>query len=266
MARRLRALGAQVLEVPAIRMVPVRLDEAFKKSVGRFARQEGEAWLVFTSPAGVRTFFTEMLEQGMDMRDIFRRKAEVKLAVIGSATRDALREYGLVADLVPPVYDSENLGKTLAWAARPGSEILAARAARGSKELLPPLENAGFKVTDLALYETKLQDHEWCKEEVLAAFRAGDVDGVIFTSASTVRGFAHEFLEGHARTFGAGRQTAREALALGIGREAACEALALCIGEQTAREAGKYGMETMVAKEASMDAVVEMVCERFGKR
>ena len=292
LARRLRALGAQVLEVPAIRTVPVRLDEAFKKSVGRFARQEGEAWLVFTSPAGVRTFFTEMLEQGMDMRDIFRRKAEVKLAVIGSATRDALREYGLVADLVPPVYDSENLGKTLAWAARPGSEILAARAARGSKELLPPLENAGFKVTDLALYETKLQDHEWCKEEVLAAFRAGDVDGVIFTSASTVRGFAHEFLEGHARTFGAGRQTAREALtlctggqtarealtlcaggqtarealALGIGREAACEALALCIGEQTAREAGKYGMETMVAKEASMDAVVEMVCERFGKR
>ena len=134
-------------------------------------------------------------------------------------------------------------------------------------------------MTDLALYETKLQDHEWCKEEVLAAFRAGDVDGVIFTSASTVRGFAHEFLEGHARTFGAGRQTAREALtlctggqtarealALGIGREAACEALALCIGEQTAREAGKYGMETMVAKEASMDAVVEMVCERFGKR
>lgn len=235
LARRLRTLGAQVLEIPAIETVPVRFNAAFAESVERFANREGEAWLVFTSPAGVRTFFAEMMEQGLDVRNIFRKKAEVKLAVIGSATRDALREYGLAADLMPSVYDSENLGKALAREAAEGSEILIARAAQGSKNLIPPLENAGLKVTDLALYETRFLSHGWCREPVLAALKAGEVDGVIFTSASTVRGFAREFWPERV--------------------------LAFCIGERTACEARKYGMETVVAKENSVDAVVEMICE-----
>jgi uroporphyrinogen III methyltransferase/synthase len=273
LARRLRTLGARVLEVPAIETVPIQPNVAFSENVEKFARREGEAWLVFTSPIGVRTFFAKMMEQGMDMRDIFRRKAEVKLAVIGSATRDALKEFGLMADLMPPIYDSENLGKTLARTATAGSEILVARAAEGSKFLLPPLETAGHKVTDLALYETRLPRHGWCRETVFAAFKAGEVDGVIFTSASTVRGFAAEFLPGQAcapleilrETL---QQTSRGELAgdfMRAGTGVSPDMVtAFCIGEQTAREARKFGMEALVAKEATMDALVDLVCERFG--
>lgn len=246
LARRLRELGAQVLEVPAIRTVPIRQNESFAKRMGQFARQKGEAWLVFTSPTGVRVFFAEMLEQGMDLRSFFCREAKVKLAVIGSATRNALREYGVLADLMPEVYDSEHLGRLLAKTAAAGSEIVIARAREGAETLVPILEEAGFTVTDLALYRIKTTCHEKLREAVAATFAAGEVDGVIFTSASTVKGFAQEFLSG-----------------------AVWEpemVTAVCIGVQTAEEARQYKMKTLVSEEASMDGLVEVLCKTFGGR
>lgn len=279
LARRLRGLGAQVLEIPAIRTIPIRPNEPLARRMEQFARQKGEAWLVFTSPAGVRFFFAEMLEQGTDLRSIFERKAKVKLAVIGSATRNALREYGLLADLMPEVYDSESLGILLAKTAAAGSEIVIARAREGSEKLISPLKEAGFKVTDLALYKTKTTCHEKLRESVTAAFAAGEVDGIIFTSASTVRGFAQAFLSGAvAETEGAIPRIAKEVSEENVLEETVSgknmsETMigispkmitAVCIGARTAEEARKYKMKTIVSEEASMDGLVEVLCGRFG--
>lgn len=244
LAERLRKLGAQVLEIPAIQINPIRPNVKLVERMRTFGCCEGEAWLVFTSPLGVQIFFEEMTAQGMDVRRIFTKKAEVKLAVIGSATQKALKTYGLLADLIPETFDSVSLGTLLAQTAMPGSEIVIVRAAQGSEELLPPLCKAGLYVDDIALYETELTQHGWLRERIVECWKKGEVDAAVFTSASTVRGFAQEFLQKP-----------------GISAETVT---AVCIGAQTANEAAKYGMRTLVSDEASIDSLVERICAEYG--
>ena len=57
MAEKLRLLGADVLEVPAIDTIPVKKNRRLKES---FEKIEAYDWIVFTSQIGVRIFFEEM--------------------------------------------------------------------------------------------------------------------------------------------------------------------------------------------------------------
>lgn len=247
LAKRLRAAGAQVLEIPAIVTKPIEKNEALKKAL-QFDVQilTGEAavserWLVFSSPIGVRTFFEQLLKLEMDARSLMRKGCELKFAVIGSATKKELRNYGFCADVTPKVFNAKHLGEALAKEAKPNSEIIIVRAKEGSKELIPPLEAAGLKVLDIATYETVYEVNEVLCEEVKRAFDSGEIDAVTFTSASTVRGFVNGFKD--------------------LNYEAV---KAVCIGEQTAAEARKYGMQISISKEASMDSMMELMLEEYG--
>ena len=140
-AARLRRLGAEVLECPAIETVPIEPDTSVLTGTGQDTRAFGaetassaavnilegyfehasgpvpgqkEAarrpdWLVFTSPAGVRIFMEAFLEH-RDVRDL----CGSRIAAIGGGTAKALRQYGIRADFVPSVYDGETLGRELA--------------------------------------------------------------------------------------------------------------------------------------------------------
>ena len=140
-AARLRRLGAEVLECPAIETVPIEPDTSGLTGTGQDTRAFGaetassaavnilegyfehasgpvpgqkEAakrpdWLVFTSPAGVRIFMEAFLEH-RDVRDL----CGSRIAAIGGGTAKALRQYGIRADFVPSVYDGETLGRELA--------------------------------------------------------------------------------------------------------------------------------------------------------
>ncbi len=87
MSDRLRKLGAEVLEIPAIATVPIEDNEALKWAFEGIALYD---WIVFTSPSGVRIFFEHML-QTCDIRAL----AGVKVAAIGQGTEKALRKVGL---------------------------------------------------------------------------------------------------------------------------------------------------------------------------
>lgn len=239
LAGRLRECGAQVLEVPAISTRPIEHNEALAEAVKAEGAQE--RWLVFSSPIGVRTFFEQLLALDMDIRSLTRNGCELKAAAIGSATKKELRKYGLCADVTPEVFNAKHLGEAIASAAKPDSEIIIARAKEGSKELIPPLEAAGLKVTDIATYETVYEVNEVLCEKIKDAFERGEIDAVTFTSASTVRGFVN-----------------------GLKDLDHTNIKAVCIGEQTAAEARKYGMQVIISKEASIDSMMELMIEQFG--
>ena len=82
--------------------------------------------------------------------------------------------------------------------------------------------------------------------------RRGEIDGVTFTSASTVHGFVRALEKTEVDS------SAREAFDPEQIR-------ALCIGRQTAQAAEGYGMRTVTAREASIDALVEMIVEIYSK-
>ena len=225
----LRKKGAEVLELPSICTVPVednsRLYEAFEKLAAY-------QWIIFTSPVGVEIFFDEMDRKEMDVRSL----GQAKIAVIGEGTKKKLKEHHLLADFVPSVYDGETLGTELAKELQGDEKILMPRAEAGNKKLTELLEQTGAKVDDIATYTTCYEKSRLIDEK--KEFETGSVDCVVFTSASTVKGF----VEG---TPGLDYTSVKAA----------------CIGKQTKAAADAYGMQTRMAKKATIESLIELVEE-----
>lgn len=234
MAERLRNKGAEVLEIPSIETVPIKenclLEEAFKKI-------ETFDWIVFTSQVGVRVFFEKMREYKTDIRSICR----AKFAVIGEGTKRALELQGIFADVMPEIYDGVSLGRALAGQDIMGKRILIPRAEKGSKELVPILEEAGASVSDLPVYRTVYRDFTGIPLSIKDEIHSGRTSCAVFTSSSTVEGFV------------------KAAEGADFSRLTAA-----CIGRQTADTAKKYGMKCYVSERASIDSLAELV-ERIRK-
>lgn len=235
MAKKLRKLGAQVLEMPAIETVSLGVTEELKNQLGVISKMQKESWLVLTSPQGVKHFFDSLKVLKWDMRKLLGCP-HLKFAVIGSGTKKALEDYGIFADLMPSVYSASELGKSLAEVASKESEIFIFRAKKGSQDLITALEKAGLSYHDIPIYETVYHICEEVKEKVQKAFNEGEVDYVTFTSASTVSGFVETMKE------------------LDF-----TKVQAICIGEQTAHKASAYGMQVAISKEATMESMVELI-------
>jgi uroporphyrinogen III methyltransferase/synthase len=120
--------------------------------------------------------FSRLAAGGLDARAL----AGARVAAIGPGTAAALRENGVIADIVPERFVAEALLEALA--AVPVRRALVARAAEARDVLPQGLRERGAEVDVVTLYETvaePLGDAEL--EAALAA------DYVTFTSSSTVR-------------------------------------------------------------------------------
>lgn len=229
MAGALREQGAEVLELPAINTIPIAPNNALDEALKNIRRYQ---WLALTSPTGVHIFMDHLKETRFDVRCLYG----VKLAAIGSATAKELQSYGLQSDLIPHEYSAAALGEALS---REKGPVLIARARAGASALPLALEAAGVRYDDIPIYDT----HETAarSERALALLKAGEIDYVTFTSASTVHGFAKQM--------------------------AGCDytgVQAICIGAATEKAAKAYGMETHTAREASIPAMVSLMIELSG--
>lgn len=233
MAKKLRDLGAEVLEMPSIETVPLEDQEGLHRALKNMS---GYDWIVFTSPAGVRIFFDEMKASKTDVRIL----TGIKVAAIGSGTEKEVEKHGIFVDFVPSLYDGETLGRELAEQICHGDRILIPRAAIGGRDLTDILTKAGAVVDDVPIYDTVPAKNEAIDERHL--WEAGEIDCTVFTSASTVRGFAD-------RTKGLDYSKVKAA----------------CIGKQTKECADSYGMKTYVADRATIDSLTELVVKMKGE-
>jgi uroporphyrinogen III methyltransferase / synthase len=174
LAARLRALGADVVELPAIRIEP-RIESA---EVRDAVAAIGEYALVcLTSPNGVRLLFEALEAADRDARAL----AGATVAAIGPGTARALAERGIVADVVPERFVAEALVEALADVEVEGRRVLVARAAEARDVLPDALRQRGAEVDVVALYETVREEPS---AEAIEAAQAADY--VTFTSSSTV--------------------------------------------------------------------------------
>ena len=235
MAQKLRVQGAEVLELPAIAVSPVKDRTKIKECLEKL---EFYQWIAFTSPSGVRIFFELLMEEGKDIRAL----GSLKIAAIGKGTQKALKERGLYPDLMPEVFDGASLGRKMAQVCETGTSVLIPRAAIGNKEIMEELsKRPDLHVDDLATYDTTYESQELIDEA--KEFADGKINYAVFTSASTVRGFVRAVPDLDYK-----------------------KVKAACIGKQTREEAERYGMETYVVKEASIDSLVELVIELYQQR
>jgi uroporphyrinogen III methyltransferase/synthase len=179
LASRLRALGAGVVEAPAIRIVPL---DGPPPDLQRYDL------VVLTSPNGVRLLFDRLADARLDSRAL----AGATVAAIGPGTAAALGRHGVVADVVPERFVAEGLIDALRDL--PGlRRALVARAAQARDVLPDALRERGVEVDVLALYETVVEP---LSARQLDAVR--EADYVTFTSSSTVRFFTQAAGDGAA--------------------------------------------------------------------
>ena len=178
---KLQELGAEVIELPAIRIEPIADNRALAEAVKNVARYN---WIIFTSANGVDAFFDELKTAGLDARAL----APCKVAAIGPATAGALLARGIVADLQPEKFISSSIVESLiARGELAGKRVLCPRADIAPRDLIDQLEQNGAVVDDIAAYRTVADNAN--AQHVAELIRTGQVDWVTFTSSSTVDNF-----------------------------------------------------------------------------
>jgi uroporphyrinogen III methyltransferase/synthase len=222
LAARLGALGALVVEAPAIRVEPRPAAE-----VDRVVERIGDyAVVCLTSPNGAVLLLDALERVGRDARAL----AGATVAAIGPGTAAELRRGGIRADVVPPRSVAESLVEALAGVPVEGRRVLVARASEARDVLPAALTERGAEVDVLPLYDTVAESLDG---EQLAA--AAGADYVTFTSSSTVR----FFLESADGAFPAGARV-------------------VSIGPVTSATAREHGLEVHVeAERHDLDGLVD---------
>jgi uroporphyrinogen III methyltransferase/synthase len=170
----LRNLGAEVVELPAIRLEPRLEAEEVRGAAAAIGIYE---LVCLTSPNGVRLLFEAIAAADLDSRAL----AGVTVAAIGPGTARALAKRGVVADIVPERFVAEGLIEALGDVEVEGSRVLVARAA-DARDVLPEyFERRGAEVDVVSLYETVRE-----QPDAGAVEAAQGADYVTFTSSSTV--------------------------------------------------------------------------------
>jgi uroporphyrinogen III methyltransferase/synthase len=168
---RLAALGAEVIEAPAIRIEP--------RQVSLDGIEEYEL-VCLTSPNGVRLLFEALTRDGRDARAL----AGAKVAAIGPGTAAELERHGIRPDVVPERSVAEALVDALRDVPVEGRRALVARASEARDVLPEALRDRGAEVEVVALYDTVAEPLDEKAREGLER-----ATYVTFTSSSTVRYF-----------------------------------------------------------------------------
>lgn len=185
LSSRLAELGAEVLEVPCIKIgPPTRLED-----VGdALLELNSYDWLVFTSPNGVTAFFDLFFRAFKDTRDI----GGVRIAAIGPGTAARLRELHLQVDLMPEEALGSKIAKAFAqYESMENLRVCLLRAEVANPELPRALEELGAIVDDIACYKTVAETEDASGDAT--RLREGGADWITFTSASTVEHFHARF-------------------------------------------------------------------------
>ena len=177
LAARLAALGAHVVEAPAIRIAP----RPVEGEVAAAAERIGDYALVcLTSPNGAALLMDALAARGRDARAL----AGATVAAIGPGTAAELARRGIRADVVPERSVAEALVQALEVVDVAGKRVLVARASEARDVLPEALRSRGAEVDVVALYDTVAEELDG---ETLDA--VAEADYVTFTSSSTVRNF-----------------------------------------------------------------------------
>ena len=184
LARRLADHGAEVLEVPTIRIErPEALGPLMEAVVGI-----GEYdWLVFTSANGVNAFLDVFLKAYNDLRSL----GNVRIAAVGPSTAERVKERGLAVDVMPERYVAKDVAKAMAaHETVENLRYLLLRAESANPELPRLLEEMGGIVDDVPCYRTVPEEGGTA---AAAALMESGADWLTFTSSSTVDNFHRRF-------------------------------------------------------------------------
>lgn len=231
LSERIRRYGGVPHEVPTISVEPPRNPNQVEKAVRGLVEGRYE-WIAFTSVNALRAIREKFGEFGLDSRAV----SGLKVAAVGQTTAAALREWGIVPDLVPSGEQS-SAGLLAEWpeydeSLDPINRVFLPRADIATETLAAGLSDLGWEVDDVTAYRTVRAAPP--PAETREAIKTGKYDAVVFTSSSTVRNL------------------------VGIAGKPHAVSIICCIGPQTAKTAKEHGLRVdVMAPEPSMESLSE---------
>lgn len=220
---RLRAEGAEPVEVPATEIVPPRdggtaLDD-------RLGRLDSFDWVAFSSANAVRAVLARL--GGPE------QLARLAVAAVGRATAEVLEDSGVAVTLLPERSSGGELAAAFPDPPTGGARVLLLQAARARPELAQGLRRRGYEVETVVAYATVSRAADDSLRPLISACRAG-----LFASPSAVEGFLSSY------------------------GGAALPPLVVTIGPTTSRRARQLGCEVAAeAAEASDDGLVRALVD-----
>ena len=185
LSRQLLTLGAEVLEIPTIK---IELPDERLALVDALQGIGEYNWIVFTSPNGVSKFFEFFFKAYDDIRAL----GNLRIAAVGPATAAKLQELHLRVDVMPEEYVASKIGAALKKFESPENlRYLLARAQVANPDLPKELEGMGAIVDDVPVYKTVPETED--VNGAAARLLEDGADWVTFTSSSTVESFHARF-------------------------------------------------------------------------
>ena len=227
---KLAALGAEVIELPLIRVTKSVRNEDLAEV---FPELGGYDWIAFTSANGVRFYFEEFLRVFDDIRSL----GLIRIACVGEATAKAVTALHLKVECQPAIATAEALAAALiATGSLDSAKVLVVTGNKNREVLVSKLEEARAIVDCLQVYQT--ENNDLTGDAAAADFRARGADAILFASSSAVQSFADQ------------------AKSLQLAKDAR-RPLAGSIGPQTGETMKQIGVPIdFSAKEPSLDALV----------
>ena len=181
LSRRLEQLGAEVIELPTIRIEPPEEPAAAQQAIAELSSFD---WIIFTSVNAVEAFFGALGRSGLDGRALVANR----ICVIGPATASRIGQYGIRPDAQPQRFTTEDIVECLAGRQQlTGRRILCPRADIAPKELPEALTARGATVKEIIAYRTSSDNTN--ADRVAELLGKNQIDWITFTSSSTVKNF-----------------------------------------------------------------------------
>ena len=185
LSNQLQSLGADVIELPTIRIADPTDKRDFAEAVVDAPHYD---WLIFSSPNGVRRFFTAFFAVYEDIREI----GGARIAAVGPGTAAELRKYGLMVDVMPQKAVAEEL---IAEFDRKGDEfggvanvtMLWVHGEQARRVIYDELMKRQAIVDECLAYSTVPETEDVSGAQ--SRLREEGADIITFTSSSTVRHF-----------------------------------------------------------------------------
>jgi uroporphyrinogen III methyltransferase / synthase len=177
---KLRTLGADVVELPTIEIVPAADYGPLDRAIAELGSYD---WVIFTSANGVRYFLERLDASPQDLRAL-----RARICAIGAATKGAIEALHLKVDLMGEEYVAESLVDAFGKIDLQGKRMLLPRA-RVARDILPrKLRERGACVDVLEAYQTVVP--QGAAQQAAEIFGRGrKPEWITFTSSSTVENF-----------------------------------------------------------------------------
>ncbi len=189
--------GATPVTLPTIQLTSKseKIVDEFLESIS----QNDPDYCVFMSSKAVRLLFTAAHKSDMTHK-LQLAIANTGVVSVGPKTSAALHEQGIKVNHEPEIYSSVGVGEVFTQIGAVGKKALIPRSSASTPFLKQLLNKIGVDVCEIYLYDVCAFDDtsEW--NEFRDLFAKGNVHGIIFTSASSVRAFFEIMERDHNRS------------------------------------------------------------------